>query len=90
MICPRCSKALKPFDEAGDRGWNCPSCHHYDAETNPKEAEQIQIDIAKAKFLKDGGKIEVVDYTQNRSFKDPIKRTRKDQINTLRNRDLNG
>jgi len=88
MLCNRCSKTMKPFDDSGIRTWNCPSCYLHHDGVESRNAEQITIDKDVAEFLARGGKVHKVDYTENRSFKDPIKRTRKDQINTLRNRDL--
>lgn len=80
MICSRCNKPMRPVEDRGIRKWHCQSCYHHSAGSAAKEADHITIDKDVAAFLAKGGKIKQIDHTDNYSFNQPVKRTRKEQV----------
>ena len=55
---------------------------------NSHDMQRIELTIQTLKFIAQGGEVQQVDHTANHSYKQPVKRTRKDQINCWRNRTL--
>ena len=57
-----------------------------------RECERIRIEIENLtkKYLSGGGCIDQVDHTANHSFKQPVKRTRKQQVDYERKRTMKG
>lgn len=51
---------------------------------NTHDMQRIEIRLQTLKFLAQGGEIKTVDHTANRSFKQPIKRTRKEQVKYIK------
>lgn len=52
--------------------------------THDNNRENLKRDIAK--FLAGGGKIKHVDHTANKSYKEPVKKTRAQQIRAVKQR----
>lgn len=48
------------------------------------EADRIRINREVAEYLAKGGKIQKVDHTANHTYRQPIKRKRKDQVEWAR------
>ena len=71
-------------DDQGIRGWACLSCHHVDGSYSSKDIDRMQIEIDTQVFLAEGKAIETVDHTANHSFKQPVKRSRSEQIRYVR------
>lgn len=80
MKCNRCDKPLKPADNAGIRTWLCTSCHDVHGSESAKHAQRVKIRSEVAQFVDSGGEIQTVTYEDNHMYKQPVKRTRKEQI----------